>query len=174
MILLGIPWRHGQGEAVGLSVRPMRTRMAPAREGHRSSGLSQVQEPLLERPSSRQVGSRNKAPFPIIAERGHECPNLHEVSASSLRDSDPRGGRARLYGRQKQRAPTVRRSRFLRKDQAYCIMRFATPLGSPWSANAPGGTRTPDLILAREPLYPTELPAHRSMLAAYRSVVPDA
>lgn len=53
MILLGIALRHGQGETVRLSVRPMRARMAPAREGSGPQGLPQVQEPVLECPSSR-------------------------------------------------------------------------------------------------------------------------
>jgi hypothetical protein len=49
MLLLG----NGEGEAVRLSVRPMRARVAPAREGPRPEGLPQVQESVLECPSSR-------------------------------------------------------------------------------------------------------------------------
>ena len=53
--LQGISYGYGKGEAARLSVRPMRARMAPARQDSGPDDLSQVQEPLLEYPSARAV-----------------------------------------------------------------------------------------------------------------------
>jgi len=78
MIPLGISWEYGQSEAVRLSVRPMRARVGPAREGRRSSGLPQVQEPLLGRSSQGPEQSRTRGSANSKRRADHREVDSHE------------------------------------------------------------------------------------------------
>ncbi len=52
--------------------------------------------------------------------------------------------------------------------------KFQTPQWGIWNFGTPEGTRTPDLLIRSQSLYPTELPAHRRFLKApkYISTTP--
>lgn len=53
ILLLGVYYGYGDGEAVWLSLRPMRARMAASGQVARTAGLPEVQEPILEHSSSK-------------------------------------------------------------------------------------------------------------------------
>lgn len=56
MLLVGVALGHGQSEIVGLSLRPLRARMAATRQVAGPDGLSEMQEPVLEHASAHAEG----------------------------------------------------------------------------------------------------------------------
>jgi hypothetical protein len=94
---MGIDYRYGEGEAVRLSVRPMRARMAATRQVARPAGLSALQKPVLEHSASRKARGLNSSLSPSL----HDCGSLWENSRFSHKQNFS------LYTRSRAICPSV-------------------------------------------------------------------
>jgi hypothetical protein len=165
MLLLGIGLEHyGEGQARRLSVRPMRPRMAPARQGSGPKGLPQVQEPLLEHASSGEVSDQTRST--IVADKVAFGTNPRFVRKEILGRAYAGAGRTSHICHA---VPTISSKTANRKSHWFSNSTVAIGSRMPSGHFAYSGS-----CGSSPPRYTRELPSHMAIsLPAVRSVTID-